>query len=125
MGAANQAEFRAAIHDLRVVRSMLADYRAGLHVDRHDEEADRAAGVQVEPPVLMLWSLRDDLEDLYGDPVAVWRNWSADVRGHGIDSGHHLVEEAPASVAAAALIAFSGSRPHLHRRLRGAGRGPE
>ena len=25
-------------------------------------------------------SLRDDLEELAGDPVPIWRNWSSDVR---------------------------------------------
>ncbi|MFD0427669.1 hypothetical protein ACFQ60_03990 [Streptomyces zhihengii] len=34
----------------------------------------------------MLWSLRDDLEDLYGDPRAIWRDWADDVNGHGIDA---------------------------------------
>lgn len=109
MGVDNHAEFRAAIHDPRVVHAMLADYRAGLTVDRRDEETDRAAGVRVRPPVLVLWSQRDDLADLYGDPVSVWREWSTDVRGHGIDSGHHMAEEAPDEVAAS-LIAFFGRR---------------
>ncbi|PSK83583.1 hypothetical protein CLV63_14035 [Murinocardiopsis flavida] len=46
-----------------------------------------------------MWSLRDDLEDLYGDPVEIWRDWADDVRGQGIDSGHHMAEEAPEAVA--------------------------
>jgi haloacetate dehalogenase len=74
---------------------MLEDYRAGLTIDRRHEEADRAAGIRLRCPLLVLWSLRDDLEDLYGDPVVIWRDWADDVRGHGIDSGHHMAEEAP------------------------------
>ena len=46
-------------------------------------------------PVLCLWSLRDDLEDLYGDVLGVWRGWAPDLRGYGVDSGHHMAEEAP------------------------------
>jgi len=63
------------------------------------EEADRAAGNRISCPLLVLWSLRDDLEDLYGDPLAIWRDWALDVRGHGIDSGHHMAEEAPDDLA--------------------------
>ena len=37
----------------------------------------------------------DDMEELYGDPVAIWRDWADDVRGARIDSGHHMAEEAP------------------------------
>ena len=35
----------------------------------------------------MLWSTRDDLEDLYGDPLTIWQDWAVKVAGHGIDSG--------------------------------------
>jgi haloacetate dehalogenase len=49
----------------------------------------------------MLWATRDDMERLYGDPVAIWRRWADDVRGAPIDSGHHMAEEAPDQLAAA------------------------
>jgi haloacetate dehalogenase len=109
MGEENHAEFRAATRDPRVVRAMLEDYRAGLTVDRADEAADHAAGIRVRVPLLVLWSLRDDLADLYGDPRAVWADWATDIRGHGIDAGHHMAEEAPAALAAA-LVAFLAGR---------------
>ena len=54
-----------------------------------------------------LWSTRDDLEDLYADPLAIWRRWADDLRGMGIDSGHHIGEDAPDELAAA-LVAFAG-----------------
>ncbi|MCK9873808.1 alpha/beta hydrolase [Nocardiopsis dassonvillei] len=101
MGRENHEEWRRAVRDPGVVRAMLEDYRAGLTVDRAHEEADRAAGVRVRCPALVLWSLRDDLEELYGDPLRVWRSWADDVRGHGIDSGHHVAEEAPEELASA------------------------
>lgn len=105
MGAENYAEWLEAIHNPDVVRAMLEDYRAGLTIDRADELADRAAGKRVEAPLLVLWSLRDDLVKLHGDPLAIWRTWADDVRGHGIDSGHHMAEEAPGELAAS-LIGF-------------------
>ena len=55
------ADCGAAIHDPATVRAMLEDYRAGLGVDRADDEADRAAGRRVACPMLVLWSTGDDL----------------------------------------------------------------
>ncbi|MHC2998797.1 alpha/beta fold hydrolase [Microbacterium sp. HJ5] len=101
MGAENHAEWLRAIRDPTVVRAMLEDYRAGLTVDRADELADRAARRRLQLPLLVLWSLRDDLEQLYGDPSVIWRNWADDVTGRGIDSGHHVAEEAPGELARA------------------------
>ena len=101
MGRENYAEWRAAMRDPEVVRGMLEDYRAGLTVDDRDERADRAAGRRLRQPLLVLWSLRDDLEQLYGDPRRIWRDWATDVTGHGIDAGHHVAELAPAELTAA------------------------
>lgn len=105
MGAENHAEFRAATREPGTVRAMLEDYRAGLGVDHEHELHDRAQGRTVACPALFLWSTRDDMEDLYGDPLAIWREWAADVRGAPIESGHHMAEENPAAVARA-LIEF-------------------
>lgn len=100
MGEENYAEWRAAMRDPDVVRGMLEDYRAGLTIDRAHEEADRAAGERLRMP-LLLWALRDDLEDLYGDPLAIREDWATTVDGYGIDSGHHIAEEAPRALVKA------------------------
>jgi haloacetate dehalogenase len=99
MGEENHADYLAAITDPATVRAMLEDYRAGLGVDRAAEEADRAAGRRVDCPTLVLWSSRDDLEELHGNPRAIWKDWTTDLRGGPIDSGHHMAEEAPEQVA--------------------------
>jgi haloacetate dehalogenase len=101
MGAEAYEEFRQAIHDPDTVHAMLEDYRAGLGIDREHEEADRAAGRTIACPALVLWSTKDDLEELFGDPLLIWRSWADDVHGHGIESGHHVAEEAPEQLAAA------------------------
>lgn len=80
---------------------MLEDYRAGLGIDRDHEIADRDEGRRLTCPVLVLWSTREDMEDLYGDPLSAWANWTDDLRGHGIESGHHTAEEAPKDLAVA------------------------
>jgi haloacetate dehalogenase len=98
-GAEAYADYRAAIHDPATVRAMLEDYRAGLGLDRAHDEADRRAGRRVACPVLVLWALKDDLEELHGDVLAVWRPWAPDLRGRGLDCGHHMAEEAPEELA--------------------------
>lgn len=78
--------------------AMFEDYRANATVDRRHDEETRAAGRRIDCPMLALWALEDDLEELHGDPLAIWREWAHDVRGRGIDAGHDLAEE-PAEVA--------------------------
>ena len=109
MGEEAFADYRAAIHDPETVHAMVEDYRAGLGIDREHDEADRAAGRRVSCPTLVAWSVHDDLEELWGDPVAIWRDWADDVRGARIDSGHHMAEEAPEQLAAVLGEFFSGS----------------
>jgi haloacetate dehalogenase len=50
------------------------------------------------------------MEDLYGDPLEIWRDWADDVRGQRIDCGHHIAEEAPAELASALTDFFSGGQ---------------
>jgi haloacetate dehalogenase len=99
MGEENYADYRQAIHDPATVRAMLEDYRAGLGVDRAADDADRTARRRITCPTLVLWSTRDDMERLYGDVLAVWRNWTDDLRGGPIESGHHMAEDAPDDLA--------------------------
>ena len=108
MGPENYHDFRRAIHDPATVHAMLEDYRAGLGVDRQADEADMAAGRMVEAPTLLLWASRDDLPTLYGDPLAVWRTWATDLRGHEVASGHHMAEEIP-DVLATEIAGFLGT----------------
>ncbi|RSN14380.1 alpha/beta hydrolase [Nonomuraea sp. WAC 01424] len=110
MGEEAYEDFRRAVHDPDTVHAMCEDYRAGLTDDRAADDADRAAGRRLTCPTLFLWAARDDMEDLYGDPLAIWRTWAGDVTGHPIDSGHHMAEEAPDELAAA-LLTFLDGRP--------------
>ncbi|MGJ6967091.1 alpha/beta fold hydrolase [Streptosporangium sp. G11] len=100
MGAEAYEDYRRAIHDPATVHAMCEDYRAGLGVDRAADDVDRRAGRRIACPVLFLWAARDDMEDLYGDPLEIWRDWADDLRGGSVDSGHHIAEEAPAELAA-------------------------
>jgi haloacetate dehalogenase len=99
MGAENHADWLAAISDPETVRCMVEDYRAGLAEDRDHDAADRDAGRIVECPTLFAYSLQDDMEELYGEPLEIWRSWAPDLRAATIDSGHHMAEEAPLELA--------------------------
>jgi haloacetate dehalogenase len=105
MGAEAYADFRRAIQNPETVHAMLEDYRAGLGIDRRQDETDRAAGRTVSCPVLVVWSLRDDLATLYDDIPGIWRRWADDLRTGTVDSGHHMAEEAPDALASH-LLAF-------------------
>ena len=90
-----------------VVRAMVDEYRAGLErrpATTRPPTAPPAAASRC--PMLVAWSVQDDLEELYGDPVAIWRPWVlGPLTGARIDSGHHMAEEAPEQLASA-LVDF-------------------
>jgi len=99
MGAEPFEDYRQAVTNPDVVHGMIEDYRAGTALDWRHDLADRAAGGTLQCPVLALWARQDDLEDLYGDVLAVWRPWAPDLRGRGLESGHHMAEEIPEELA--------------------------
>lgn len=106
MGLENYEDYREAIHDPATVHAMCEDYRAGLTIDRRHDEEDRSRGVRLRCPLQVLWAAHDDLPELYGDPLEVWRPWAAaGISGSVVDAGHHIAEEAPAELVKA-LIAF-------------------
>ena len=100
VGQENYDDMVAAISSPATVRAMLEDYRAGLHVDRGHDEADRDAGRRIACPTLVAWSRDDDMEDLYADPGAIWESWcEQSPRTAVIESGHHMAEENPHQLA--------------------------
>jgi haloacetate dehalogenase len=94
-------DLRAAVLDPATVHAMVSDYRAGLRADRAADDADKARGHTIGCPTLFCWSTRDDMQELYGDPLSIWRDWAADVTGVPIESGHHMAEENPEALTAA------------------------
>ena len=99
MGREAFEDYQKAIHNPATVEAMMEDYRAGLTIDRALDDEDKSAGRRIGSPVLVLWASRDDMATLYGDPVAVWREWAIDVSGKEIESGHHIAEDAPEDLA--------------------------
>jgi haloacetate dehalogenase len=89
------ADYLRCARDPAAIHAMCEDYRAGATYDFDLDRADRAAGKRIACPLLVLWGGRNDLEELFGDPLAVWGEWAHDVRGRALDCGHYLPEEAP------------------------------
>ncbi|MTD14625.1 alpha/beta fold hydrolase [Nakamurella sp. YIM 132087] len=112
MGAHNHADVVAAVTDPATVRAMLEDYRAGLHVDRDADLADRDAGRRITCPTLVAWSAHDDIPFLYDDPAAIWQSWcTLPVRTAVVDSGHHMAEENPEHLAEVLLGFLTDTAP--------------
>ncbi|HEV3086831.1 MAG TPA: alpha/beta hydrolase [Candidatus Elarobacter sp.] len=87
------------------IHAACEDYRAAATYDFALDEADRGKK-KIAAPLLALWAARGALPAWY-DVLAVWRDWSDDVRGHAIDSGHFMAEEAPDDTYAALREYFS------------------
>ena len=98
------AEYLRCYLDPATVHAICEDYRAGASIDVEHDAADRGVR-RIACPLLVLWSAREELARF--DPVAIWRDWADDVRGHGVDAGHFLAEEAPDDVLDA-LLGFLG-----------------
>jgi haloacetate dehalogenase len=122
MGADAYEDYRRAIHDPATVHAMCEDYRAGLGVDREHDEADRRAGRRIGCPLQVLWATRDDMVDLYGDVLSVWRDWAGDrLDGGPIASGHHIAEEAPEALVIALREFWRSTEGHGPRGEHSAG----
>ena len=86
------AEYLRCFKNPETIRATCAEYRAGASIDLEHDRADR--GRKLTMPLLVLWGQRSSQGGGY-DVLAVWREHTEIVSGHGIDSGHFLPEEAP------------------------------
>lgn len=94
------AEYLRALRDPAALHAMCEDYRAAAGIDLEHDRASRAAGERVRCPLLALWGKRGAMEGLY-DVAQTWREAADDARGHALDCGHFLPEEAPEQTLAA------------------------
>jgi haloacetate dehalogenase len=99
------AHYHAFFSDPLRIHATCEDYRAGRTTDFTNDEADRAAGKQIECPMLALWGATGIPSDAQHGPLSTWQRWATDVRGLAIDCGHYMPEENPDAVSKA-LIEF-------------------
>ncbi|MBM0274884.1 alpha/beta fold hydrolase [Micromonospora tarensis] len=97
------AEVRAAylrqFSDPATVHAICEEFRATPTLDYQHDQADRRDNRKIRCPMLFLWSQRGQVARLYDDPLAIWREWSDDVRGGPVPVGHFIPEEAPEETA--------------------------
>ena len=104
-----RAAYIDALRDPAHAHAICEEYRAAATLDRDHDRADRTAHRRITCPVLVMWSARGALERWYaadGGPIALWRLWATDVRGHAVEGGHFFPEELPDQTAEA-LAAFA------------------
>ncbi|MDE1169568.1 MAG: alpha/beta hydrolase [Pseudomonas sp.] len=94
------AAYKKAFRDPEVRHAMCEDYRAAAAEDTEHDAADRAAGKQLQCPVLVLWP---QAQRAARTPLEVWRGWAREVSGKGIGGGHLQPEESPQAVLAQVL----------------------
>ncbi len=100
-----RAEYRRGFATPEGIHATCEDYRAGATVDCDHDAATIAAGAKIAAPLLALWGTRGLVGRRF-DPLAAWRDYAADVRGHALPCGHFLPEEAPEETLAALLDFF-------------------
>ena len=109
-------EYLRCFSDPEVIRGTCADYRSvELDLEYDEEDRDR----KLTCPVLVLWAANMPKRPGWqtGSKLNIldsWRERALDVRGHSIDCGHFLPEEAPQETADE-LIAFLHEHPQSSR----------
>jgi haloacetate dehalogenase len=98
------AEYVRCFSDPATIHATCEDYRAGATVDFALDANDFGCRT-ISCPTLVLWGGRGRVDR--GDPLAVWRQWAADVSGGPLPCGHFLAEEAPDATCAALRAFFS------------------
>ncbi len=103
------SEYLRCFSDLETVRATCADYRA-VELDLVHDDADR--GRKLTCPVLVLWGWNMPKRPGWQtgaklNMLDVWRERANDVRGHAVDCGHFLPEEAPDGTLRELLAFFS------------------
>jgi haloacetate dehalogenase len=92
------AEYERCFADPAAIHALCEDYRAAASIDLEHDAADRDR--RIECPLLLLWGAQGVVGGL-SDPLAVWSDYAADVRGEGLQAGHFLVEQRPAETLTA------------------------
>ncbi|MEV4241732.1 alpha/beta hydrolase [Nocardia sp. NPDC049737] len=88
------SEYVRCFSDPEAIRASCEDYRAAASVDLEHDEVDAAASRRITCALLVLWGAHGFVGTHY-DVLEVWRRYADDLRGHALDCGHFLPEEAP------------------------------
>lgn len=76
------------------ITAMCECFRAGFHIDRKHDQADRAEGKKIQCPTLVMWGERGVIGKNF-DVEHIWRGWCDQSLFVPMPSGHFIPEEAP------------------------------
>jgi haloacetate dehalogenase len=99
------AEYLRCYRNPATIHAACEDYRAAAGIGLELDAADATAGRTIAAPLLALWGAKGVVGQLY-DVLETWRERAGDVRGHALDCGHLLPEEAPEGTYDALLAFF-------------------
>jgi haloacetate dehalogenase len=88
------AEYERCIALPSTAHAMCEDYRAAASIDLEHDRADRAAGRQVQQPLLVLWGEQGVVQRCF-QPLQEWQRVAREVQGGTLPCGHYIAEEAP------------------------------
>ncbi len=100
------ADYVRCFSDPGTIAGSCADYRAAASTDLTDDDESFTAGQKIRCPVLVLWGGQGFVGQAY-EPLSVWQEYAADVRGTALPAGHFLPEESP-DLVLQALAGFLG-----------------
>jgi len=92
--------YLAAASRPEAVVAMCECFRAGYHIDRCHDAADRAAGRRIVCPTLVMWG-DSGVVGRHFDLREIWSRWCDAARFRPMPTGHFIPEEAPEDVSAA------------------------
>jgi haloacetate dehalogenase len=93
-------EYLRCARDPKTIHGMCEDYRAAATIDLTHDRADREIGRRLKMPFQVLWGKNGVIEKCF-KPIQEWQRVALDVRGHALDCGHYIPEEAPEALLAA------------------------
>ncbi len=89
------------------IHAVCEDYRATVTLDYAFDKADREAGRKLDCPVLVLWGENSHV-GRHLKPIEAWSEWTTDLQGFAIPTGHYPAEQRPDLVLDAFLAFFTG-----------------
>jgi len=108
-------EYVRALSEPRSIHAICEEYRASDTIDIDNDRKDRDEGRRITCPLLCLW-VEHGFAAQFGDPIAIWKRWADDVRGHAISGGHFMMEESPQAIAAALETFVAEAMPPIGAR---------
>jgi haloacetate dehalogenase len=91
----------------KTIRGSCGDYRAAATIDFEFDSQDFDRGHKLTQPALALWGAQSHTGRVYGDVLAIWQQYAANVSGRALNCGHYVPEDAPEEVYAAFVDFFS------------------